>query len=175
MPLYDILNEFQKGSSHMAAVVKVREKEKKLPSSNGVREKNSTKGDPQLTIPLLYKHNGQPNSVVVSIDTSLRNGFMTYGSKHMAEDIEDGEVIGIITLEDVFEELLQVILVSYFSNFSVRLQRRRILNLLCKMVYNYLLTKTSMNLVRVKYHGLVCMKYHGLVILRTTAHESNHF
>ncbi|GJN14293.1 hypothetical protein PR202_gb01097 [Eleusine coracana subsp. coracana] len=53
MPLYDILNEFQKGSSHMAAVV------------NG---------------------NTTPKS---------------------SEDIDDGEVIGIITLEDVFEELLQ--------------------------------------------------------------------
>ncbi|KAL8530693.1 hypothetical protein ACS0TY_007652 [Phlomoides rotata] len=110
MPLYDILNEFQKGSSHMAAVVKVREKEKKLLSSNGhvmVREKNSTNGDPQLKIPLLYKHDGQPNSVVVSIDSSLQNGSMMYGSKHMVEDVEYGEVIGIITLEDVFEELLQ--------------------------------------------------------------------
>ncbi|KAG2267464.1 hypothetical protein Bca52824_062019 [Brassica carinata] len=29
MPLYDILNEFQKGSSHMAAVVKVKDKDKK--------------------------------------------------------------------------------------------------------------------------------------------------
>ncbi|KAL1547274.1 DUF21 domain-containing protein [Salvia divinorum] len=104
MPLYDILNEFQKGGSHMAAVVKVREKKKKLISSDGmVRDKFLTKGDPQLKIPLLDK---EANTVVVNIEKPEQNGFVTYSS-NAAEDVEDGEVIGIITLEDVFEELLQ--------------------------------------------------------------------
>lgn len=109
MPLYDILNEFQKGSSHMAAVVKVREKEKKPLSSNGlVGEKPLTKGDSQLKIPLLDKYGKKQNTVVVNIDKPQQNGFVTYDSKLDLEDVEDGEVIGIITLEDVFEELLQV-------------------------------------------------------------------
>lgn len=109
MPLYDILNEFQKGSSHMAAVVKVRGKEKKLLPSNGlVGEKKSTKGDSQLKIPLLDKFGKKQNTVVVNIDKPQQNGFVTYNSKLDLEDVEDGEVIGIITLEDVFEELLQV-------------------------------------------------------------------
>lgn len=107
MPLYDILNEFQKGSSHMAAVVKVREKEKKLLSNVMAGDKTSTKGDLQLRIPLLEKHGGEPNTVVVSIEKSQQKGLMAYNSKHVLEDAEDGEVIGIITLEDVFEELLQ--------------------------------------------------------------------
>ncbi|KAL3647897.1 hypothetical protein CASFOL_008865 [Castilleja foliolosa] len=111
MPLYDILNEFQKGSSHMAAVVKVKERETKLFSSNGlgpVRDsKKLTNIDSQLNVPFLYKCNEPPNSAVINIEKPQQNGFTTYGSNHVVEDVEDGEVIGIITLEDVFEELLQ--------------------------------------------------------------------
>lgn len=117
MPLYDILNEFQKGSSHMAAVVKAREKGKETPQiidEEKYEENKSVGGDSQLTTPLLQ---AKSETVVVDIDkpsklpiitkqTSLQHGDGT--NSLSSENIEDGEVIGIITLEDVFEELLQV-------------------------------------------------------------------
>lgn len=122
MPLYDILNEFQKGSSHMAAVVKVKGKNKTLPPTLDGEESEEIKGtESQLTTPLLRKHDENSDSVVLDIDrTSKTSGISRQSSyryndassinglNHSSEDIEDGEVIGIITLEDVFEELLQV-------------------------------------------------------------------
>ncbi|CAN6824704.1 hypothetical protein Bca4012_006947 [Brassica carinata] len=99
MPLYDILNEFQKGSSHMAAVVKVNVK-RKGSLSTLLEEENTN--DSKLTTPLLLKREGNQDNVVVDIDKISNSGF-----SHTSEEIEDGEVIGVITLEDVFEELLQ--------------------------------------------------------------------
>ena len=121
MPLYDILNEFQKGSSHMAAVVKAKGKGKGKTTRQTIdgekyEENKRDDGDSQLTTPLLERQKSE--SVVVDIDqhsksTSINklnalqsNDPTTNGS--FSENIEDGEVIGIITLEDVFEELLQV-------------------------------------------------------------------
>ncbi|KAH1243734.1 DUF21 domain-containing protein [Glycine soja] len=120
MPLYDILNEFQKGSSHMAAVVKARGKGKETPQiidEEKNEENKSIGGDSQLTTPLLQKQDAKSGSVVVDIvkpskpssinklSVLQRSDSTTNGPS--SENIEDGEVIGIITLEDVFEELLQ--------------------------------------------------------------------
>ncbi|XP_020674291.1 DUF21 domain-containing protein At4g14240 isoform X1 [Dendrobium catenatum] len=119
MPLYDILNEFQKGSSHMAAVVKAKGKTRSLPPAEGNKseENKEVYGESNLTTPLISK---EDRSFVVDIDkvqekhangnnpTSLPHSSLpTDTGVRTTEDVEEGEVIGIITLEDVFEELLQ--------------------------------------------------------------------
>lgn len=121
MPLYDILNEFQKGSSHMAAVVKAKGKSKKPPSV--VEEQKSEDNEvTSETAPLLMKKDGKSDYVVVDIEkatvpaaisTPTSGVAVTNSVAHSLDDIEDAEVIGIITLEDVFEELLQVTLWGY--------------------------------------------------------------
>ncbi|XP_074575293.1 DUF21 domain-containing protein At4g14240-like [Curcuma longa] len=122
MPLYDILNEFQKGSSHMAAVVKSKGKPKSMTLTDG--EKSGENKEPNIesntTTPLLSKTKENLDSVVVDINryenkltsedkptTLQQNDAEAKVVSRLSEDTEEGEVIGIITLEDVFEELLQ--------------------------------------------------------------------
>ncbi|KAK4746210.1 hypothetical protein SAY87_012522 [Trapa incisa] len=120
MPLYDILNEFQKGSSHMAAVVKSKNNRTKNLSlsidADKMEESKAASGDSQLTTPLLHKPDKpdeNSDSLILDVEKAPREAKVSdavstgISPAHSSEDIEDGEVIGIITLEDVFEELLQ--------------------------------------------------------------------
>ncbi|XP_028762205.1 DUF21 domain-containing protein At4g14240-like [Neltuma alba] len=111
MPLYDILNEFQKGSSHMAAVVKVNKERNNTQAGgeNGKLEEDKVMNhNSQLTMPLLTKTSDKAENIIVAIDKPpLVPRKQQNGTQHLPDNLEDGEVIGIITLEDVFEELLQ--------------------------------------------------------------------
>ncbi|KAH9327083.1 hypothetical protein KI387_007261, partial [Taxus chinensis] len=124
MPLYDILNEFQKGSSHMAAVVKARKPKPQLDvedinSQESIKKKTE---DSNVNSSILLNQaepvdlekgrvgNAELPTKLNSLDKQqnlLGHEDLRNGENRMLDDIEEGEVIGIITLEDVFEELLQ--------------------------------------------------------------------
>ncbi|KAE9613489.1 putative gliding motility-associated protein GldE [Lupinus albus] len=124
MPLYDILNEFQKGHSHMAVVVRRCDKTGQQSSKNyaDVRDvKVDIDGEklPQekvgKTKMAIHKWKSFPNT-----NKSVKGGSrIRKWSKNMYSDIleidgsplpklpEEEEVVGLITMEDVIEELLQ--------------------------------------------------------------------
>ncbi|XP_011088024.1 DUF21 domain-containing protein At2g14520 [Sesamum indicum] len=129
MPLYDILNEFQKGHSHMAVVVRqyTRATDKLLaspaPVDNSVKdvrvdidgEKNYMDKSVKPKRPL-QKWKSFPNNGNNSFKGTPRSKKWT---KNMYSDIlqidgtplpklpEEEEAVGIMTMEDVIEELLQ--------------------------------------------------------------------
>ncbi|XP_013622124.1 PREDICTED: DUF21 domain-containing protein At2g14520 [Brassica oleracea var. oleracea] len=127
LPLYDILNEFQKGHSHMAVVVKQCDKTHTLPSSDAANNENivevrvdvEDERSPQekklKRRRSLQKWKSFPHRV-----NSYKGGSRSKRwSKDNDADIlqlnghplpklaEEEEAVGVITMEDVIEELLQ--------------------------------------------------------------------
>ncbi|XP_058751696.1 DUF21 domain-containing protein At2g14520-like [Vicia villosa] len=129
MPLYDILNEFQKGHSHMAVVVRNFDKTGQQSSNNNC---NDSGGDVKVTIDIektpqekmlknkmqLHKRKSLPNSSNSNRSTAGSSRSKKWSQNIYSDILEiDGnsipklpekeEAVGIITMEDVIEELLQ--------------------------------------------------------------------
>ncbi|XP_052149791.1 DUF21 domain-containing protein At2g14520-like isoform X1 [Oryza glaberrima] len=121
MPLYDILNEFQKGHSHMAVVIRQTNANyaAEPPANDGgtlevaisIDDKHGEKVVKNL--PPLRRWKSYPNS-----QNSNRGNRNRKWSKDQSDVLqiheeplptlnEDEEAVGIITMEDVIEELLQ--------------------------------------------------------------------
>lgn len=126
IPLYDILNEFQKGHSHMAVVVRQCDKKKQPSSQNNandsVREvKVDIDGEkpPQEKVLKPKIPIQKWKSFPHSNRSNRGNSRGRKWTKNMYSDIleidgsplpnipEEEEAVGIITMEDVIEELLQ--------------------------------------------------------------------
>ncbi|KAJ9170281.1 hypothetical protein P3X46_018401 [Hevea brasiliensis] len=117
LPLYDILNEFQKGHSHMAVVVRKCNKTEKSTSN--------TAGELMLMVKSLSRENfkNRRPPEVEELSQCRSNSFKGSRSKKWTKDLdsdillingnplpqipEEEEAVGIITMEDVIEELLQ--------------------------------------------------------------------
>lgn len=132
LPLYDILNEFQKGHSHMAVVIrqtnKLDQQANKTPTDNSVRDVRVDIDGEKPTLPTqekslkskrsLQKWKSFPNNANNSFKGTPRTKSKKW-AKDMYSDIlqidgnplpslpEEVEAVGIITMEDVIEELLQ--------------------------------------------------------------------
>ncbi|KAF5731879.1 CBS domain-containing family protein [Tripterygium wilfordii] len=126
LPLYDILNEFQKGHSHMAVVVRQCKKAEQLSYSNAAdNAEKDVKIDIDGEKPLQEKVLKSKRSLQKwkSFPNSANNSYGRSRSRKWTKDIdsdilhidgnplpqlpEEEEAIGIITMEDVIEELLQ--------------------------------------------------------------------
>ncbi|XP_006649308.1 DUF21 domain-containing protein At2g14520-like [Oryza brachyantha] len=128
LPLYDILNEFQKGHSHMAVVVRrIKEAGASIEKTNSDRSDykiNSGRSDYKInpkdshadglspspvSIAGSRRHNIEKNGDVRIYKKSekRRDNILDFNSGPLPSYSLDEEAVGIITMEDVMEQLLQ--------------------------------------------------------------------
>ncbi|CAN1272275.1 DUF21 domain-containing protein At2g14520 [Linum perenne] len=121
LPLYDILNEFQKGHSHMAVVLrkcnKTEDRQTPDASSADIKEvrveidgEKSLKGNKSFkkwkSFPNRTNSNTRSRKWIKDVDSDV----LEIDGNPLPTLSEEEEAIGIITMEDVIEELLQVFL-----------------------------------------------------------------
>ncbi|PPD85681.1 hypothetical protein GOBAR_DD17373 [Gossypium barbadense] len=100
MPLYDILNEFQKGHSHMAVVAKQNNKTEHATSELSNKEV-------KVDINGLEGNSGRVSSKSKKWGRNFHSEILQFKDDSLPATTGEGEATGIITLEDVIEELLQ--------------------------------------------------------------------
>lgn len=123
LPLYDILNEFQKGHSHMAVVIRKCQKPNGEPtvqdSADNPEVKVTIDGEQTEAKSMQRKRSIQKWKSFPNSNKSARGARNKKWNRDIYSDIleidgkplpklpEEEEACGIITLEDVIEELLQ--------------------------------------------------------------------